>query len=206
MKINLQDEMSGRAIKSVSRAAVAVLALGIAAAPSMFAKAKEKKSAVSNLGVIAHVQLDGGSATHMVLMEKNGKEYLYLGLASSSGFCVFDVTTPAAPRKLERFAGAGGAQAADFQLVGDTLAVSSHSGEATSGSSDSASRLTTILNMTDPTNPQSIQTFAGVTSVVADNARGLIYLSNGEGLWIVQARQLRKTKTDDKYLNADVGP
>jgi hypothetical protein len=161
-----------------------VLALGIAAAPSMFAKAKEKKSAVSNLGVIAHVQLDGGSATHMVLMEKNGKEYLYLGLASSSGVCVFDVTTPAAPRKLERFAGAGGAQAADFQLVGDTLAV----------------------NMTDPTNPQSIQTFAGVTSVVADNARGLIYLSNGEGLWIVQARQLRKTKTDDKYLNADVGP
>jgi hypothetical protein len=189
MKINLQDKMSGRAIKSVSRAAVAVLALGIAAAPSMLAKAKEKKSAVSNLGVIAHVQLDGGSATHMVLMEKNGKEDLYLGLASSSGFCVFDVTTPAVPRKLERFTGAGGAQAADFQLVGDTLAVSSRSGEAMSGSPDAAPRSVTILNMTDPTNPQSIQTFVGVTSVVADNARGLIYLSNGEGLWVVQARQ-----------------
>jgi hypothetical protein len=192
MKINLQDKMSGRAIKSVSRAAVAFLALGIATAPSMFAKPKEKKSAVSSLGVIAHVQLDGGSASHMVLMEKNGKEYLYLGLASSSGVCVFDFTTPAAPRKLERFAGAGGAQAADFQLVGDTLAVSSRSGEATSGSPDSAPRSVTILNMTDPTNPQSIQTFAGVTSVVADNARGLIYLSNGEGLWVVQARQPQK--------------
>jgi hypothetical protein len=84
--------------------------------------------------------------------------------------------------------------------------VSSRSGEATSGSPDSASRSVTILNMTDPTNLQSIQTFAGVTSVVADNTRGLIYLSNGEGLWIVQAKQPRRTETDDKYLNADVGP
>jgi len=73
MKINLRDRMSRRAIKSVSRVAIAFLALGIAAGPSMFAKPKEKKSAVSNLGVIAHVQLDGGSATHMVLMEKNGR-------------------------------------------------------------------------------------------------------------------------------------
>ncbi|MGB8541496.1 MAG: hypothetical protein WCD49_07650 [Candidatus Acidiferrales bacterium] len=98
MKINLQDRMRDRAIKSVSRAAVAFLGLGIAVAPSMFAKPKEKKAPASNLGVIAHVQLDGGAVTHMVLMEKNGKEYLYLGLASSSGVCVFDITTPAAPK------------------------------------------------------------------------------------------------------------
>jgi hypothetical protein len=206
MKINLQDKMSDRAIKSVSRAAVAFLALGIIAAPSMFAKPKEKKTAVSNLSVIAHVQLDGGVATHMVLMKKNGKEYLYLGLASSSSVCVFDVTTPAAPRKLERFDGVAGTEAANFQLVGDTLAVSSRSGEATSGSPDAAPRSVMILNLTDPTNPQSIQTFAGVTSVVANDADGLIYLSNNEGLWIVQAKQPRKTETDDKYLNADVGP
>jgi hypothetical protein len=199
MKINLQDRMRDRAIKSVARAAVAFLALGIAAAPSMFAKPKEKKALASNLGVIAHVPLDGGAATHMVLMEKNGKEYLYLGLASSSGVCVFDVTTPAAPRKLERFAEAGGAQATDFQLVGDTLAVSSRSGEALSGSPDSASRSVTILNMTNPTDPQSIQTFAGVTSVVADNARGLIYLSNDEGLWIVQAKQMQKADAVSLY-------
>src|ERR1700733_1009766 len=205
MKINLKDKMSGRAIKSVSRVAIAFLALGIAAAPSMFAKPKEKKTAVSNLGVIAHVRLDGGSATRMVLMEKKGKEYLYLGLASSSGVCVFDVTTPAVPRKLERFAGAGGAQGTDFQLVGDTLAVGSRVGEAIS-SPDSSPHSVTILNMTDPTNPKSIRTFAGVTGVVADNARGLIYLSNDEGLWIVQANQPRKMETDDKYLNADVGP
>jgi hypothetical protein len=53
--------------------------------------------------------------------------------------------------------------------------------------------------MTDPTNPQPIQTFADVTSFVADNARGLIYLSNGEGLWVVQAKQPQKADAVSLY-------
>jgi hypothetical protein len=194
MKINLQDKMRRRAIKSVSRAAVMLFAIGIAAAPSMFAKPKAKKAAESNLGVIAHLQLDGGTATRMFLMEKNGKDYLYIGGGSASGVCILDVTKPAAPRKIEEFAGAGSAQAADFQLVGDTLAVTSRGGEASASSSDVTGRSVTILNTTDPANPQPIQTFSGVTSVVADNARGLIYLSNGEGLWVVQAKQPQKAE------------
>ena len=192
MRINLQDKMQGRAIKSVSRAAVMLFAIGIAAAPSMFAKPKEKKAAVSNVGVIAHLQLDGGTATRMFLMEKNGKDYLYVGGASANGVCILDVTKPATPRKLEKFTGAGSAQAADFQLVGDTLAVTSRTGEASASSSDVEGRSVTIFNTNDPANPQPIQTFSGVTSVVADNARGLIYLSNGEGLWVVQAKQPQK--------------
>ena len=59
----------------------------------------------------------------------------------------------------------------------------------------------TILNMTDPANPQQIQTFADVTSIVADNARGLIYLSNGEGLWVVQAKQMQKANGAGSYTD-----
>jgi hypothetical protein len=53
--------------------------------------------------------------------------------------------------------------------------------------------------MSDPANPQQIQTFADVTSVVADDARGLIYLSNGEGLWVVQAKQPAKAEPLGSY-------
>jgi hypothetical protein len=190
MKSNLQERVQGKVIKSVSRAAVAFLAIGIATVPSMFAAPKPKKSASPTVGVIAHVRLDGGAATRMQLVQKDGREYLYVGLGSASGFCIFDVTNPAAPRKLQRFAGAGGAQTAGFQQVADTLAVTSI--EATAGSSDTALRSVTILNTADPTNPQQIQTFTGVTSVVGDDARGQIYLSNDEGLWIVQARRPEK--------------
>jgi hypothetical protein len=199
MESNLQGKMYGRGIKSVARAAVVFLAIGISAAPSIFAAPKPKKAVVSNLGVIAHLQLDGGTATRMLLVQKDGKQYLYVGLSASSGVCIFDVTKPGDPRKVEKFAGAGGAQAADFQLVGDTMAVTSHTGEATATSSIAAPRSVTILNMTDPANPQQIQTFADVTSVVTDDARGLIYLSNGEGLWVVQARQPAKAEVLSSY-------
>jgi hypothetical protein len=134
----------------------------------------------------------------MLLVQKDGKEYLYVGLSSSSGVCIFDVTKPADPRKVEKFAGAGGAQA-DFQLVGDTLAVTSRAGEAAAISSNVPPRSVTILNMSDPANPRQIQTFADVTSVVADDARGLIYLSNGEGLWVVQAKQPAKAEPLGSY-------
>ena len=198
MKSELQGKMYGKGLKSVARAAVVFLAIGIAAAPSIFAKPKAKKAVVSNLGVIAHLQLDGGTATRMLLVQKDGKEYLYVGLSSSSGVCIFDVTKPADPRKVEKL-GAGGAQAADFQLVGDTLAVTSRTGEAAAISSNVPPRSVTILNMSDPANPQQIQTFADVTSVVADDARGLIYLSNGEGLWVVQAKQPAKAEPLGSY-------
>ena len=197
MKSELQGKMYGKGLKSVARAAVVFLAIGIAAAPSIFAKPKAKKAVVSNLGVIAHLQLDGGTATRMLLVQKDGKEYLYVGLSSSSGVCIFDVTKPADPRKVEKFAGA--AQAADFQLVGDTLAVTSRAGEAAAISSNVPPRSVTILNMSDPANPRQIQTFADVTSVVADDARGLIYLSNGEGLWVVQAKQPAKAEPLGSY-------
>lgn len=198
MKSELQGKMYGKGLKSVARAAVVFLAIGIAAAPSIFAKPKAKKAVVSNLGVIAHLQLDGGTATRMLLVQKDGKQYLYVGLSSSSGVCIFDVTKPADPRKVEKFAGAGGAQA-DFQLVGDTLAVTSRAGEAAAISSNVPPRSVTILNMSDPANPRQIQTFADVTSVVADDARGLIYLSNGEGLWVVQAKQPAKAEPLGSY-------
>ena len=192
-----------RVLRSVVRAAVVFLAVGIALAPLIFARSKPKKSVDQKLSVIAHVQLDDGTATRMLLVQKNEKRYLYVGFSSSSGIWVFDVTTPAAPRKLERLADIDGSQTPDFQLVGETLAVT---GEATKGSSDVARHSVTILNMTDPANPKPVQTFSGVTSVVADDVHGLIYLSNGEGLWVVQVKQAQKAEADDKYLSPDVGP
>jgi hypothetical protein len=193
------------AFRPVARVAVVFLAMGIASAPLIFAGSKQK-SVDQKLGVIAHVQLDGGTATRMLLVQKNEKRYLYVGFGSSSDVCIFEVTTPAALRKLERLTETDGSQTADFQLVDETLAVTSRSGEATKGSSDVAPHSVTILNMTDPANPQPVQTFSGVTSVVADDVHGLIYFSNDEGLWVVQAKQAQKAEADNKYLNADVGP
>jgi hypothetical protein len=201
MKNKMEGSGYKSGFKSISRVAAAVVAIGIASAPALFAKPKTKKAVDSNLGVIAHVQLENGSATRMFLVQKNGRRYLYLGVGASSSVCVFDVTMPAAAHRVERFEGAGNAQAAEFQLVGDTLSVSSRPGDASAGAVDAAGRSVTILNMSDPANPQTIQTFSGVTSTASDDARGLIYLSNKEGLWVVQAKQPPKPDAEEFHVD-----
>jgi len=43
-----------------------------------------------------------------------------------------------------------------------------------------------ILDLSDPKNPRTLQTFQGVTSILADDTRKLIYITNGEGLWVLR--------------------
>jgi hypothetical protein len=45
--------------------------------------------------------------------------------------------------------------------------------------------------MSDPKNAKTLKTFKGVTSIYPDDGRTLVYLVNGEGLWIISHRMLR---------------
>jgi len=194
----MKNEKGKKRFSSVLHAVATLLAAGMAFTPATFAGPKTKKESRTDLGVIAHVGLDNGSASRLLLVRKSGRQYLYAAPSSASGVCVFDVTEPANPHKIERIAGEPETHAKELQLVGDTLAVSSE--DVTSGSASvTTPRSVTILSMKDPANPQSIQTFEGVTSLVADEAHGIIYLSNAEGLWIIQAKKPEKPEPVDNY-------
>jgi hypothetical protein len=74
MKANASSKLS----KGLCRAAVAIAAIGIAAGSSVHAKPNSDKPA----NVVAHVQLSGGPVTRMLLVKKDDKEYLLVGLDS----------------------------------------------------------------------------------------------------------------------------
>jgi hypothetical protein len=42
------------------------------------------------------------------------------------------------------------------------------------------------MDMSDPKNPRTAKTFTGVTSMYSEDGRHLIYLANGEALWVVK--------------------
>lgn len=42
-----------------------------------------------------------------------------------------------------------------------------------------------LIDLSDPKNPKVIKTFTGVTSMVPDDARRLLFIVNNEGLWVV---------------------
>jgi hypothetical protein len=164
------------------RAAIALAAIGIAAAGSTV-QAKPNSDKAAN--VVAHVQLSGGPITRMLLVKKQGKEYLLVGLNSAAGVAVFDVSDPGQPRAIAATSGADGAPSAEVKVVADTLTLF---GSSDAGTASSA-------------NSKEMRSFSGVTASLKDKARGLIYMTNGDGLWIVKTRQ----KIEDEAIVDNYG-
>jgi len=106
------------------------------------------------------------------LVKKNGKEYLLLGLDSSSHVAIVDVSEPSQPRTMT-VAGASGATATELKVVAETLRLF-----ATSEAESAASA-----------GPKEIRNLSGVTAYVKDKAHGLIYVTNGDGLWILKTKE-----------------
>jgi hypothetical protein len=168
MKENPNSKMS----KGLCRAAIAIVAIGIAAAPTAHAKPKSKTAEGNPANVVAHVELSGGPVTRMLLVKKNGKEYLLLGLDSSARVAILDVSEPGQPRAIDTAAGAAGAPATEVKVLADTLTLF--------GTSDAET--------TAPSGPKEIRNLSGVTAFMKDKAHGLIYVTNVDGLWIVKTK------------------
>jgi hypothetical protein len=169
VKENANSKMS----KGLCRVAIAIVAIVIAAAPAVHANPNSKRTAGNPATVVAHVELSGGPVIRMLLVKKNSKEYLLLGLDSSSHVAVLDVSKPGQPRRVDTAAVAAGAPAAELKVVADTLTLFGTSDAEAAASSG----------------PKEIRSLSGVTAFINDKAHGLIYVTNGDGLWIVKTKQ-----------------
>jgi hypothetical protein len=170
----MKGNASSKVSKGFYRSAIAVAAVGIAlASPVAHAKPNSGKGQDKPANVVAHVQLSGGPVTRMLLVKKEGKEYLLLGLNSTASVAVFDVSKPDRPRAIDTNSSAAGTPSAEVKVVADTLSLFGSSDAKTASSANS----------------KDMRSFSGVTASMKDKARGLIYATNGDGLWIVKSKQ-----------------
>jgi hypothetical protein len=165
----MRENASSKLRKCLCLAAVAI---GIAGTPAVHAKPRSKSAVGNPANLVAHVELSGGPVTRMLLVKKNSKEYLLLGLDSSSGVVLLDVSEPGQPRTIAAAAGATGAPSAELKLVADTLTLFGTAEAETVASSE----------------PKEIRSLSGVTAFMKDKARGLVYATNRDGLWIVKSK------------------
>ncbi len=165
---------SNKLCKGFHRAAIALAAIGIALAGQVVhAKPNPNKAEDKPANVVAHVQLSGGPVTRMLLVKKESKEYLLVGLNSTASVAVFDVSNPDRPRAIDTASSATGEPSAEVKVVADTLTLF---GASDAGTASSA-------------NSKDMRSFSGVTASMKDKTRGLIYVTNGDGLWIVKSKQ-----------------
>ncbi len=175
-------------VQKPASAALAVLTLCGAAAPGAMAKPRPPKPQPAT--VIGHLLLPGAAVRQMFVKEHGGKQYLYIEQASKEGFAIIDVTKPSQPKVIQHLAWPNQASAGKWQMVGARLALAiAPDGDAGKVGSDYPTQSIKVLDLSDPANPQTLQSFSGVTSVLADDARSLIYITNAEGLWILKHKQ-----------------
>jgi hypothetical protein len=163
-------------------AAVAISVLGLVLAqPSGFAKSASKPDP-SRVQVVSHLALPGTPAREMLLQQQKGHEYLYMVRSSGRGFTVIDVTQPDHPTLVKKVDLPEGTTV-NMEMVGTTigLAEESNTARATQPHPESVE----LFDLSDPADPRPLRTFTGVTSVLAEDGRHLVYITNNDGLWIL---------------------
>jgi len=138
--------------------------------------------------VIAHLLLPHATGSEMLLQKENAKQYLYVQQAAKQGFMIIDVSQPEKPSLLKRSAESNQATTGNLQIVSPDVAIAEapEKTPATLTSSGHATETVRVLDLTDPRNPKTLETFNKVTSLLPDSRHGLIYLTNDEGLWILR--------------------
>jgi len=146
--------------------------------------------------VIAHLKLPGTAVRQMFLQQHDGKQYLYL--QQSTHFTVVDVTDPKNPTIVERVASQGSLASIQSDLA---LTVKSEKGQPSAVSS----QVVNVMDLSDPKHPRTVQTFNGVTSILPDDTRQLVFIANNEGLSVLSHKQpyIRPLCTSEDAMKSD---
>ena len=170
-------------------AATIILALSCLALAAIPMAAQDPSTNGHSATVVAHLPLPGPAATQMLLQRQGGKMYLYVDQGRKQSVAVVDVTRPNLPRVVNHVAWPGRVADGEMQPLGSGLALSEapESGTMASGTSRTPQAVN-VLDLADPAHPRVLQTFSGVTSMLPDIARNLIFIANADGLWIVRNR------------------
>lgn len=138
--------------------------------------------------VIAHLPLPQATGSQMLLQKETGKQYLYIQQAGKQGFMVVDVTKPEKPSLLKRTAESNQATAGNLEMVSPDVAIAEapEKTPTTLTNTTHPTETVRVLDLSDPRNPKTLETFTKVTSLLPDGGHSLLYLTNNEGLWILR--------------------
>ena len=154
------------------------------------AEAKEKKPkpapkvAQDEIAVVGHIPLTGGPIRRFISTQHYSSFYLYAEHDPGKGVTLIDVTKSAQPAVLADVAYTGGGGSASIVTVAGTAALVTDSPTGADAPSISTQTIR-VFDLADPLHPKVAREFAGVTAISRDDRRGLIFLANAEGVWIL---------------------
>lgn len=149
--------------------------------------------------VVGHIPIPDGPVRRFLTTQHYSKYYLYAEHDAGKNVTLIDVTKTSQPSVLADVAYAPTSGSASLTVVAGTAAlVSSESAPATSLSAPQTIR---IMDFSDPQSPKVAREFAGVTAMSRDARRGLIFVANTDGVWILQQHLAMDPEVEKAYTN-----
>jgi hypothetical protein len=165
--------------------------------------AKDKKpkkptpSPQDAIDVIAHLPRATGPVRRFLSTEHFSSHYLYVEYDAGASVTLIDVTRPNQPAVLAEVAYPAAPGPDSLVVVSGTAAL-----VTTGGPAQPAQQQTLrILDFSDPRHPKVAREFTGVTAINRDDSRGLIYLANADGIWILHQTRAEDPEVEKAYAH-----
>jgi hypothetical protein len=165
-------------------------------------KTKVPPAPVDEIQVVGHVPLVGGPVTRFQSTKHYSSYYLYAEHDAGKSVTLIDVTKVGQPAVLTDVSYSAGSGSEGLLAVAGTAALVD-SEPATPTGSAIAPQTLKIMDFSDPAHPKVAREFTGVTAVGRNDPRGLIFVANADGIWILQqhlAEDPEREKAYDEYV------
>jgi hypothetical protein len=170
----------------------------LTAIPGLEAKSMPKTNATpqDRIDIMANLAVTGGPVTRITMTQHYSRSYLYVEHASRS-LTLVDVTDARHPSIVANMDLPSTESGLVMAAAGDAALVSSE----VSSAAAPATKTMSIVSFADPTHPQTVKQFVNVTSTASDERRGLIFLANGDGLWILHRNPAEDPEVQQRYAH-----
>ncbi len=147
--------------------------------------------------VVAHIPTATGPVRRFLPTEHYSSHYLYAEHDAGAAITLIDITRPSQPSVLAEvpYPAAGGSDS--LVVVSGTSALVT----STAAQQPAPPQSIRILDFSDPQHPKVAREFAGVTAINRDDRRGLIFLANADGIWILHQIRAEDPEVEKAYAH-----
>jgi hypothetical protein len=183
------------------RLSTAMLFAGLVLTPSVGAKDKKPKAPdpKDEIEVVGHIPLTGGPVRRFLATQHYSSYYLYAEHEAGGNATLIDVTKTSQPAVLADVAYAPKSGSGSLTVVAGTAALVRSEPDAPPAAP--ALQTIRIMDFSDPQNPKVAREFTGVTATSRDDRRGLIFVANADGVWILHQRLASDPEVEKAYAN-----
>jgi hypothetical protein len=164
-------------------------------APTVNAKNNPSLAPKDEIEVVGHIPLTDGPVTRFLSTQHYSSYYLYAEHGAGRNVTLIDVTKTSRPSVLADVSYASNSGSDSLAVVAGTAALVIS--EATAAAP--APQTVRIMDFSDPGTPKVAREFTGVTAMSRDDRRGLIFVANAEGIWILRQRLAQDPEVEKAY-------